>query len=298
MEFGGSAASRAGTSRWAARLRASLVAGAGVVAIVVAAPSGAWAFQANDNSSATDATGGGLLGVVAPITSAVQANVGCPINVNIAANQSDSGVCQPDDQSNSNSSSTLAGAGSLIVAPITAAAGINLNCPVNVNVLANQRNSGSCVPSSQSNANDATTFVGGGSPDVLGGPIVAPLTTGLGVNATCPANVNVLSNQTDSGNCLPAVAAPASPAPANPAPDASPPSTSAPSGDAPADDAPPVAYSGGLLPADATDAPLPPSAGAVAIGGPARAVAFPALGVLVLVVLASAALAARRLGRG
>lgn len=292
MEFGDSASSRVETSRWAARLRDGLVACVGVVAIMAAAPAGAWAFQANDNSSATDATGGGLGdAIVAPITAAVQANLGCPLNVNVAANQRDSGSCQPGDQSNSNESATRAGVGSLLVAPVTAAVGANLNCPINLNVLANQRNSGNCVPGSQSNANGAATYVGGGSPDILGGPILAPITTGLGVNVTCPASVNVLSNQTDSGNCL--VDAPPA---AGPTPDAPP--TAQPPGDGPPGDAPGSAYAGGLLPADAAaaDAPLPPSTGALSIGR-ARDAAFPALGLVVLVVLVAAVVTVRRLNR-
>jgi len=293
MEFGVSASSRVETSRWAARLRDGLVACVGVVAIVAAAPAGAWAFQANDNSSATDATGGGLGdAIVAPITAAVQANLGCPLNVNVAANQRDAGSCQPGDQSNSNESATRAGVGSLLVAPVTAAVGANLNCPINVNVLANQRNSGNCVPGSQSNANGAATYVGGGSPDILGGPILAPITTGLGVNVTCPASVNVLSNQTGSGNCL--ADAPPAAAPTPDAPPTAQPPGDAPPGDAP--DAPGTAYAGGLLPADAADAPLPPSTGALSIGG-ARGAAFPALGLVVLVLLTAAVVAVRRLHR-
>ncbi len=192
------------------RLYSSLAAGVGAVALVAAAPAGAWADQSNDNSTTTSATGGSSL--VAPVTGALQANLACPANVNVLGNQRNSGNCAPGPQANSNSSSTtIAGGnqsaglvGGPIVAPVTAAGQVNLSCPVNVNVLSNQGNSGNCAPGSQSNANSADTHVTGSgqSAGLLGGPLVAPITAGVGLNVTCPANVNVVSNQQASGDCV------------------------------------------------------------------------------------------------
>src|SRR5437899_11797987 len=83
------------------------------------------------------------------------------------------------DQSNANSSTTdAAQAGGLlrsdVVAPVTAAVGVNLACPANVNVAAAQRDSGNCAPGAQSNSNTSTTRAGGD------GILVAPVTAATG----------------------------------------------------------------------------------------------------------------------
>ncbi len=191
------------------RLCTSLAAGVGAVALVAAAPAGAWADQSNDNSTTTGVASAGSL--VAPVTGALQANLACPANVNVLGNQRNSGNCAPGPQTNSNSSSTTVTGGNQsaglvggpIVAPVTAAGQVNLSCPVNVNVLSNQGHSGNCAPGSQSNGNSADTHVTGSgqSAGLLGGPLVAPITAGVGLNVTCPTNVNVLSNQQASGDC-------------------------------------------------------------------------------------------------
>jgi hypothetical protein len=282
------------------RQRVGLLAALGAVAFVAAGPAVAWADQSNDNSTTTNATGGAP--VVAPVTGALQLNLACAANLNVLGNQAGSGSCSPDAQANSNSSATTVGGDGVmglvagtVVAPITAAVQANVNCPINVNVLSSQRSSGNCTPGPQSNANTATTHVrtGGALADVLGGPIVAPITTGVGLNVTCPANVNVLSSQQGSGLCLDTPAT-------SSVPDAPPsgPPVAPPAGDSPPADSVPV-------PADApatttmtadSQLPGPPDAGATSVGqAVGRAVGrFPALGALVLVVLAGAAMAVRR----
>jgi hypothetical protein len=118
-------------------------------------------------------------------------------------------------QSNQNRSTTVVnnqGAHSVapvsgpIVAPASVGVGTNANGPVNVNVLSNQRNSGnqSGGGTSQSNHNRSFTFLdnsGADSAGLISGPIiVVPVTVGVGTNLNGPLNVNVLSNQRNSGN--------------------------------------------------------------------------------------------------
>jgi hypothetical protein len=283
------------------RLSGGLVAGVGAVALVAASPSTVWADQSNDNSTTTNAAAGAP--VVAPVTGAVQVNLACPANVNVLGSQRDSGSCTPGPQANGNSSATTVGGGDqspglvggTLVAPITAAAQLNVSCPVNVNVLSNQRNSGNCAPGSQSNSNSAATRVrsSGDLAGLLGGPLVAPITTGLGLNVTCPTNVNVLSNQQASGDCLD-TQAPGSP---ETPPSSVPPETPPPGGTStgPASNGPPPAqtYAAEVVTTGVTEAPGPPATGALAVGrGPGG---FSSPGALVLAVLAAAAMAVRRL---
>jgi hypothetical protein len=276
-----------------ARLRCGLAAGVGAVALAAAVPVSAWADQSNDNSSATSTGVGGLL--VAPITGALQVNLACPANINVLGSQSASGGCEPGSQVNSSSSSTsVAGGpsagvvGGPVVAPVTASGQVNVSCPANVNVLSYQSNSGNCAPGSQSNSNGAATHVSGGGDSA--GPVVSPITAGAGVDVTCPVNVNVLSDQWSSGNCVAADSQTSTQGS-----EAVPSETSI--GDTPG------TFSSASTPAEMiasrvagtafTDTPGPPNTGAFTVAGvPA---AFPALGLLVLAVLAAAATVARRL---
>jgi hypothetical protein len=277
------------------------MAGVGAVALAAAGPSAVWADQSNDNGTTTNAAAGAP--VVAPVTGAVQVNLACPANVNVLGSQRDSGSCTPGPQTNGNSSATTVGGdgqppglvGGTLVAPITAAAQLNVSCPVNVNVLSNQRNSGNCAPGSQSNGNSAATHVrsSGDVAGLLGGPLVAPITTGLGLNVTCPTNVNVLSNQRASGDCLDTQesGSPETPPAAGP-PESSPPGGT-PSGTAPNGPAPAEAYTAEVVTTGYSQLPGPPETGALAVGRAPGG--FPALGALVLAVLAAAAVAVRRL---
>ncbi len=280
------------------RVRSSLAAGVGAVALVAAAPAGAWADQSNDNSTTTSVIGGSPL--VAPVTGAVQANLACPANVNVLGNQRSSGNCAPGPQTNSNSSSTTVAGGDQsaglvggpIAAPVTAAGQVNLSCPVNVNVLSNQGDSGNCAPGPQSNGNRADTHVTGSgqSAGLLGGPLVAPITAGVGLNVTCPTNVNVLSNQQASGDCIDTIS-----------------QTSAQESETPPSEIKPSAITSDVAdtafsdtttfqPAAAdvantgfTEVPGPPNTGAFAVG--ASSARLPALGLLVLAALVLALLA-------
>ncbi|HEY4025879.1 MAG TPA: hypothetical protein VGO86_05555 [Candidatus Dormibacteraeota bacterium] len=218
MELGELASPRTGTHNAAfcirarewcsARVRRALVAGAAIAALVAVGPSGAWADQANDNGGATTAgTGLPASSIVAPLTSAVGVNLVCPGTVNVLSSQRDAANCEAHSQSNANASGTTVGdedngagrAGGAIVAPVTAAAGANVSCPLNLNVASAQRGSGNCSAGDQSSANRGVTQVAGGGS--RGGPIVAPVTGAVGANLACPADVNVLSSQRDSGNC-------------------------------------------------------------------------------------------------
>jgi hypothetical protein len=279
------------------RLGAWLLAGVGAVALAAAGPAGVRADQSNDSSSTTTAAADDP--VVAPVTGAVQVNVACPANVNVLADQDGTGSCAPGAQGNANSSSTTAGgdspglAGGTLVAPVTTAAQINLSCPINVNVVSRQRDSGNCAPGDQSNSNSADTRVRGGGTvaDVLGGPLVAPVTSGVGLNVTCPTDVDVLSAQQSSGDCVAGTGSsdgpPASPSPGTTGtpPDGPPPETTQ-SGPSPVQTS-----TGPVATAGLSQVPGPPATGAFGMGG---AGGFPVLGALVLAVLAAAAVAVRR----
>jgi hypothetical protein len=90
-----------------------------------------------------------------------------------------------------------------VVAPVTTSPGVNANAPVSANVLGNQSHPSSpSMPTgggaSQSNASSATTTVApgsGSSAGVVAAPVVAPVTTGAGVNAIAPLTLNLLGNQ-------------------------------------------------------------------------------------------------------
>jgi len=292
---------RGESKRRLARIRCGLVAGVGAVAFVAAGPSVVRADQSNDNSTTTTVAGDAP--IVIPLTGAVQVNLACPANVNVLGSQSDSGSCAPGDQSNANSSATTAGGdqpgllGGTLVAPLTAAVQGNVSCPINANVLSNQRDSGNCAPGSQSNSNSAATHVRGSGavPGLLGGPLVAPITTGVGLNVTCPTNVNVLSNQRASGDCVdsPPADTPPADAPPGDAPPDSPPVGSAlsvpPAGGQPTGST----FSAEVVTTEFSQPPGPPVAGALDVGSTPGG--FPALGALVLAVLAAAAMAVRRL---
>jgi hypothetical protein len=287
---------RGESKRRLARIRCGLVAGVGAVAFVAAGPSVVRADQSNDNSTTTTAAGDAP--IVIPITGAVQVNLACPANVNVLGSQSDSGSCAPGDQSNANSSATTAGGdqpgllGGTLVAPLTAAAQANVSCPVNLNVLSNQRDSGNCAPGSQSNSNNAATHVRGSGavPGLLGGPLVAPITTGVGLNVTCPTNVNVLSNQRASGDC---VDTPPADTPPGDTPPDSPPVGSALSAPPSAGQPTGSTFSAEVVTTEFSQPPGPPVTGALDVGSTPGG--FQALGALVLAVLAAAAMAVRRL---
>src|SRR5207253_3319424 len=126
-------------------------------------------------------------------------------NVNVLSNQRNSGNQSGGgtSQSNHNRSTSVVnnqGATSAapvsgpVVAPATVGVGTNANGPVNVNVLSNQRDSGnqSGGDPSQSNSNRSTTVVdnsGADSAGLISGPVVAPVTVGVGTNANGPVNV-------------------------------------------------------------------------------------------------------------
>jgi hypothetical protein len=179
--------------------------------------------QSNSNASTTvvdnhNAQSAGVLAgpVVAPVTVAVQTNANGPVNVNAGSNQANSGNGAADgvSQSNVNSSDTFvdnSGAQSTgvvsgpIVVPITLGVQNNIEGPLNGNLASNQADSGNGADGElrQTNVNHATTVLdnsGAQSTGVVSGPIVVPVTGQLGTNVSGPANVNALSNQSDSGN--------------------------------------------------------------------------------------------------
>ncbi len=178
-------------------------------------------WQSNSNSSKTIVDDDSqsfikVLGpVVAPVTVGVGANVNGPTNVNVLSQQDHSGNAWNSSvwQSNSNSSKTVVDDDSHsfltilgpVVAPVTIGIGANINGPTNVNVLSQQDESGNSSSNQvwQSNTNSSQTVVHDDS-DVflrLLGPVVAPVTVGVGININCPTNINVLSQQDESGNC-------------------------------------------------------------------------------------------------
>src|SRR5439155_12657108 len=148
-----------------------------------------------------------------PVAAAVGTNVTCPLDVNVASDQRRAANCEAGDQSNSGrGTTTVDGGGSRgglvggpIVAPVTGGFGLNVSCPAVVNVLSRQRDSANCAAADQSNSGQGSTSVNGGGSrgGLVGGPIVAPITGGIGLNLSCPAVVNVLSSQRDSANCAP-----------------------------------------------------------------------------------------------
>ena len=183
----------------------------------------AGADQSNSNSSTTvvnnhNGQSAGLIAgpVVAPVTAAVQTNADGPANVNAGSNQAGSGNGAGGDVSQSNASSSTtfvdnSGAQSTglvagpIVAPITLGLQNNLEGPINGNLASNQADSGNGADGElrQTNLNSSTTVLdnqGAQSTGVVSGPIVVPVTGQLGTNLSGPANVNALSNQSNSGN--------------------------------------------------------------------------------------------------
>jgi hypothetical protein len=187
--------------------------------------------QSNSNHSTTavdspngaDAAGIGHAGaLVVPITLGGGVNQNGPLNVNVLGNQDSSGNAVNDtvQQSNANSSTTVAdaptgvavagiGQAGPVVAPITGQLGVNLNGPTNINALGNQNESGNSVNNkvSQSNSNHSTTVADVPTGEAVSGigvagPIVAPVTGALQVNDNGPFNVNALSNQENSGNAV------------------------------------------------------------------------------------------------
>ena len=85
-----------------------------------------------------------------------------------------------------------------ITAPVLTGVGANANAPANANVLGNQNAGGSGGDVSQTNGNASSATVqpsSAQSAGVISAPVVAPLTTGIGVNGSAPADVNVLGNQ-------------------------------------------------------------------------------------------------------
>src|SRR5205085_1196504 len=105
------------------------------------------------------------------------------------------------DNSGADSAGLISGP---VVAPVTVGVGTNANGPVNVNLLSNQRHSGNQSGDVyQSNRNRSISWLdnsGADSAGLISGPIVAPVTAGLGTNLNGPVNVNLLSNQRHSGN--------------------------------------------------------------------------------------------------
>jgi len=203
-------------------------------------------WQANANNSMTfvnamnaesAANGFGVVAlsaagpVVAPVSPQVGTNVDGPVNVNAFSGQVGSGNGSFGDphQLNWNSSWTwlqndgasseagaLLVAGAVagpVVAPISPQIGTNLDGPIDVNVFANQLDSGNgnIGDLMQDNANRA--FAGlsnsgsmsdGIAPVGVAGPVVAPFADDVATNASGPASVNAGGGQQNSGNPGPA----------------------------------------------------------------------------------------------